>query len=98
MAELPDRPEWCLDLTFMHALLRLGYEFKDTREVAIGKKIQGMGLGWCLGATIAMVGGAEVSDMRVIFDLDLFYLSLMVSINNEATWTMKGSQVPILIP
>ena len=57
MAELADRPEWCLDLTFMHALLRLGYEFEDTREVAIGKKIGGTELGWCLGATIAMVGG-----------------------------------------
>ncbi|KAJ8503484.1 hypothetical protein ONZ45_g10808 [Pleurotus djamor] len=55
--ELEGRPEWCLDLTFMHALLRLGYEFGDEREVTIGKKIDGTELGWCLGATIAMVGG-----------------------------------------
>ncbi|KAF9439564.1 hypothetical protein P691DRAFT_806441, partial [Macrolepiota fuliginosa MF-IS2] len=48
---------WCLDLTFMHALSRLGYEFEDGREVMIGKKIGGTELGWCLGATIAMVGG-----------------------------------------
>ena len=57
MSELEDRPEWCLDLTFMHALLRLGYEFQDDREVKIGKRIGGTELGWCLGATIAMVGG-----------------------------------------
>ena len=57
MEELEDRPEYCLDLTFMHALLRLGYEFGDSREVTIGKKIEGTELGWCLGATIAMVGG-----------------------------------------
>jgi guanosine-diphosphatase len=57
MAELEDRPEWCLDLTFMHGLLRLGYEFSDERDVVIGKKIQDTELGWCLGATIAMVGG-----------------------------------------
>ena len=57
MAELADRPEWCFDLTFMHALLRLGYEFEDTREVANGKKIRQTELGWWLGATIAMVGG-----------------------------------------
>ncbi|KAF8810998.1 hypothetical protein BYT27DRAFT_7090605 [Phlegmacium glaucopus] len=57
MKELKDRPEWCLDLTFMHALLRLGYEFQDNREVKIEKKINGTELGWCLGATIAMVGG-----------------------------------------
>jgi guanosine-diphosphatase len=57
MNELEGRPEHCLDLTFMHALLRLGYEFGDDREVSIGKQIEGTELGWCLGATIAMVGG-----------------------------------------
>ncbi|KAK7449822.1 Guanosine-diphosphatase [Stygiomarasmius scandens] len=57
MKELRDRPEWCLDLTFMHGLLRLGYEFEDMRDVVIGKQIAGTELGWCLGATIAMVGG-----------------------------------------
>ncbi|KAF9474275.1 nucleoside phosphatase GDA1/CD39 [Pholiota conissans] len=57
MAELEDRPEWCLDLTFMHALLQLGYEFPDTRKVKIGKRIRETELSWCLGATIAMVRG-----------------------------------------
>ncbi|KIJ60201.1 hypothetical protein HYDPIDRAFT_170346 [Hydnomerulius pinastri MD-312] len=57
LAELQDRPEWCLDLTFMHALLVLGYEFADSRDVELGKRIEGTELGWCLGATIAMVGG-----------------------------------------
>ena len=57
MEELEGRPEWCLDLTFMHGLLRLGYEFGDEREVVLGKQIDGTELGWCLGATIAMVGG-----------------------------------------
>ncbi|KAG1814973.1 nucleoside phosphatase family-domain-containing protein [Suillus variegatus] len=57
MEELEGRPEWCLDLTFQHALLVLGYEFGDDREVQLGKRIEGTELGWCLGATIAMVGG-----------------------------------------
>jgi guanosine-diphosphatase len=57
MKELEGRPEMCLDLTFMHALLRLGYELDDAREVTIGKQVRGTELGWCLGATIAMVGG-----------------------------------------
>ncbi|KZT23410.1 nucleoside phosphatase GDA1/CD39 [Neolentinus lepideus HHB14362 ss-1] len=57
MEELYDRPEYCLDLTFMHALLRLGYEFVADQEVMIEKKIDGTELGWCLGASIAMVGG-----------------------------------------
>ena len=56
MEELVDRPEYCLDLTFMHALLRLGYEFDDVRPVEIGKRINGTELGWALGAAIAMVG------------------------------------------
>ncbi|EMD31372.1 hypothetical protein CERSUDRAFT_162998 [Gelatoporia subvermispora B] len=56
MEELEDRPEWCLDLTFMHALLRLGYELAGDRQIEIGKQIEGTELGWCLGATLAMVG------------------------------------------
>ena len=57
MSELEDRPEWCLDMTFMHVLLRLGYEFGDERAVRLEKQIEGTELGWCLGATIAIVGG-----------------------------------------
>ncbi|KAL0961470.1 hypothetical protein HGRIS_006414 [Hohenbuehelia grisea] len=57
LTELKDRPEWCLDLTFMHGLLRLGYEFGEHREVQVGKRIEGTELGWALGAAIAMVGG-----------------------------------------
>jgi len=57
MVELEARPEWCLDLTFMHGLLRMGYEFQDDREVRVEKKVGDTELGWCLGATIAMIGG-----------------------------------------
>jgi guanosine-diphosphatase len=56
MEELADRPEYCLDLTYRHALLRLGDEFEDSRPVEIGKQIDGTELGWALGAAIAMVG------------------------------------------
>ncbi|KAG8992864.1 Guanosine-diphosphatase [Tulasnella sp. 427] len=55
LAELHDRPEYCLDLTFMHALLRLGYEFGGQRGVRVEKKVDGVELGWCLGATIALL-------------------------------------------
>ncbi|KAJ6585612.1 nucleoside phosphatase family-domain-containing protein [Mycena capillaripes] len=60
MKELEGRPEWCLDLTFMHALLRTGYEFAGDREVIYGKQIAGTELGWCLGAGIKLVGGVDV--------------------------------------
>lgn len=48
--ELEDRPEYCLDLSFMMALLHTGYEMPLDREVRIAKKIKGNELGWCLGA------------------------------------------------
>lgn len=50
IAELTDRPEWCLDLNFMLALLHTGYELPIDREVRTAKKIKGNELGWCLGA------------------------------------------------
>ncbi|KAG5644321.1 hypothetical protein DXG03_008679 [Asterophora parasitica] len=61
MTELAGRPEWCLDLTFLHALLRLGYEFSEEREVNIAKKVEGTELGWCLGATLAVVAGELIN-------------------------------------
>jgi guanosine-diphosphatase len=51
------RPEYCLDLTFMHALLRVGYEFSPETRIRIGQKVAGMEIGWCLGAALAMVTG-----------------------------------------
>ncbi|KAG0149220.1 hypothetical protein CROQUDRAFT_689289 [Cronartium quercuum f. sp. fusiforme G11] len=57
IAELEDRPEYCLDLTFMYSLLSFGYEIDDNREIVISKKIDGVELGWALGAAIAMIDG-----------------------------------------
>jgi len=50
LGELRDRPEHCLDLNFMMALLHTGYDMPIEREVRIAKKIKGNELGWCLGA------------------------------------------------
>ena len=50
MEELKGRPEYCLDLSFMMALLHTGYEMPIGREVRIAKKIKNNELGWCLGA------------------------------------------------
>jgi guanosine-diphosphatase len=46
MEELSDRPEYCLDLTFMYSLLSLGYELDDERQVWMGKKVGDIELGW----------------------------------------------------
>lgn len=50
--ELKDRPEHCLDLNFMLALLHTGYGMPIDREVRIAKKIKDNELGWCLGARL----------------------------------------------
>ena len=56
IAELKDRPEHCLDLNFMVALLHTGYEMPLDREVKIAKQIKGNELGWCLGASLPLLG------------------------------------------
>ncbi|TVY34985.1 putative guanosine-diphosphatase [Lachnellula occidentalis] len=53
--ELKGRPEHCLDLNFMMALLHTGYEMPIDREVKIAKKIKGNELGWCLGASLPLL-------------------------------------------
>jgi len=53
--DLKDRPDWCLDLNFMMALLHTGYEMPIDREVKIAKKIKGNELGWCLGASLPLL-------------------------------------------
>lgn len=55
MDELRDRPESCLDLSFMMGLLHTGYEMPLSREVKIAKKIKGNELGWCLGASLPLL-------------------------------------------
>jgi guanosine-diphosphatase len=53
--ELRDRPEYCLDLSFMLALLHTGYEMPIDREVKTAKTIKGNELGWCLGASLPLL-------------------------------------------
>ncbi|KAM4056380.1 GDA1/CD39 (nucleoside phosphatase) family protein [Hirsutella rhossiliensis] len=55
MEELDGRPEYCLDLNFMMALLHTGYDMPIDREVKIAKKIKGNELGWCLGASLPLL-------------------------------------------
>lgn len=55
LAELRDRPESCLDLTYLSALLSLGYELSDDRSITVAKKLDGNELGWCLGAQLQVL-------------------------------------------
>ncbi|CEP08452.1 hypothetical protein [Parasitella parasitica] len=62
--ELLDRPEWCLDLSFIYRLLSFGYEIPDDRELTVAKKINGVETGWCLGAAIAILGDNSLKDIQ----------------------------------
>lgn len=55
LAALNHTPNYCLDLTYMHALLRIGYDVAPERLVRTAKKIRDAETGWCLGASIAMI-------------------------------------------
>ncbi|KAI6383657.1 Guanosine-diphosphatase [Pyricularia grisea] len=55
LEELEGRPEYCLDLNFMLALVHTGYEMPIDREVKVAKKIKGNELGWCLGASLPLL-------------------------------------------
>ncbi|KAJ3121512.1 Guanosine-diphosphatase [Nowakowskiella sp. JEL0407] len=55
MKLLKKNPDYCLDLTYMYALLSSGYSIPDERDVRLAKKIKGVETGWCLGAAIHVV-------------------------------------------
>jgi guanosine-diphosphatase len=52
---IKNSPDYCLDLTYTHALLRIGYDVPPERLVRTAKKIRDAETGWCLGASIAMI-------------------------------------------
>jgi guanosine-diphosphatase len=65
LEELKGRPEHCLDLNFMVALLHTGYEMPIDREVKIAKKIKGNELGWCLGASLPLLSAGSGWQCRI---------------------------------
>ncbi|ORX37495.1 nucleoside phosphatase GDA1/CD39 [Piromyces finnis] len=50
-----DDPYFCLDLTYLYALLSYGYDINTDRKILLAKKINDIETGWCLGATIQML-------------------------------------------
>lgn len=52
---LKDKPDYCMDLTYIYNLLKFGYDIPSDRLVRTAKKIRGAETGWCLGASIAMI-------------------------------------------
>lgn len=53
--ELNEEPQWCLDLTFITALLHTGYDIPLYRELRTARTIDNNELGWCLGASLPLL-------------------------------------------
>ncbi|GAA5796584.1 hypothetical protein HPULCUR_001957 [Helicostylum pulchrum] len=61
---LQETPDYCLDLTYIHNLLRFGYDIPADRLVRTAKKIRGAETGWCLGASIAMIDEVKLCQQQ----------------------------------
>ena len=61
--EFTKNQEWCTDLSFMYSLLANGYSIPHDREILSAKKIDGIEIGWSVGAAIQMLDN-QISDSR----------------------------------
>lgn len=52
---LNEEPQWCLDLSFITAMLHTGYDIPLHRELKTAKTIDNNELGWCLGASLPLL-------------------------------------------
>uniref|UniRef100_A0A0L0P9A6 guanosine-diphosphatase n=1 Tax=Candidozyma auris TaxID=498019 RepID=A0A0L0P9A6_CANAR len=55
LQELNKEPQWCLDLSFITAMLHTGYNIPLNRELRTAQKIANNELGWCLGASLPLL-------------------------------------------
>ena len=55
VTELTKEPQWCLDLSFITAMLHTGYDIPLYRELKTAKTIDNNELGWCLGASLPLL-------------------------------------------
>lgn len=63
--ELNQEPQWCLDLSFITAMLHTGYDIPLGRELKTAKTINSNELGWCLGASLPLLDKASGWTCRV---------------------------------
>lgn len=55
VGELNKEPLWCLDISFISALLHTGYDVPLQREMRTAEKIDNNEIGWCLGASLPLL-------------------------------------------
>ena len=61
LRDLKEMPEWCLDLQYMEVLLHDGFEVAHSRQLRVTDKINGYEVGWCLGASLALLEDVSVT-------------------------------------
>ncbi|KAG0197948.1 Guanosine-diphosphatase [Mortierella sp. GBA30] len=54
--ELGKISEMCMDLNYIYSLLDYGYGIQKDRKINLTKKIRNYETGWCLGASISVLG------------------------------------------
>lgn len=59
VGELTKEPQWCLDISFITALLHTGYDIPLYRELRTADKIDNNEIGWCLGASLPLLDKAS---------------------------------------
>lgn len=64
LSAIKSSADYCLDLTYTHALLRIGYDVPPERLVRTARKIRDAETGWCLGASIAMIDDNKLTCRR----------------------------------
>lgn len=55
LQKLDKEPQWCLDLSFISAMLHTGYNIPLNRELRTARKIADNEIGWCLGASLPLL-------------------------------------------
>lgn len=90
LEELRDRPEHCMDLSFMVALAHTGYDMPIDREVKIAKKIKDNELGWCLGARSVFHSSPRTQSWSLYADFETRSLPLL---SQNSGWQCKVTEI-----
>lgn len=62
---LNEEPQWCMDLSFITAMLHTGYDIPLHRELKTAQTIDNNELGWCLGASLPLLDKSSGWTCRV---------------------------------
>lgn len=61
---LEENQQWCLDLAYIYALLRVGYSLDFDQPIVITKQINGYEAGWSLGVALKLLESTPDCNIR----------------------------------